>query len=124
MTFKELEKICRKTTCTHYRARAYKEGRNYVRIEVSSFGHDKDREFDLDNKSHMFILSDQRIIPLSVIKEMDLTNLLDEIKSMMLRIHLHEFNEYFKYDGETVQSPHVFFGKMIELEPKQYSGAI
>lgn len=106
MTFNELKTICGKITCDKMRCRATKQGRN-VLIETWNNGLDKDFEFK--ESTSLFELTDEHMFPLTYLKDMDLNCVLEIVRNMMFNITVHEFNEYFKYDKVTVQSPHIAF---------------
>lgn len=105
MTFKEMESVCNKVTCGKMRCRAEKVGHKYLKIVTWINAHNKDYEFI--NSGHLFTLTDEKILPLSQLADMDLNSSVEMIKNMMFSLHIHEFQEYFKFDKVTVQSPHL-----------------
>jgi hypothetical protein len=114
MTFKEVEKITKSITCTKMRARAEKINRKYFKFVVYSYNEDKDHEFS--DRGSIFQITDERVVAMADLATIDKFCVIHVIRNMMLSIYLHEFDEFFKFDKQTVHSPH------FELDSKELLG--
>lgn len=108
MTFAEVSETVKLITCGRFRAKAQKIGRKYFKITVSHFNTDKDREILCPGEGEAgFYLSDERIFDNKTLAHMDQGTVIEQVRDIMLSIHMHEFHEFFKFNNKTVSSPHL-----------------